>query len=144
MSQRGKLEEEKMTRKEFIEKLRSEISKLPQEEIDAAIEYYEEYFDEAGKENEQETLRQFVRQERQIEFYLEGQRFWDLRRWKIAEKLDEPFLCWNIEGASVEEFFKAPQPNMTLTNHFYKSQYLLPISASELEKTPQIIQNPFY
>ena len=97
-----------------------------------------------GKENEQETLRQFVRQERQIEFYLEGQRFWDLRRWKIAEKLDEPFLCWNIEGASVEEFFKAPQPNMTLTNHFYKSQYLLPISASELEKTPQIIQNPFY
>jgi hypothetical protein len=33
---------------------------------------------------------------------------------------------------------------MTLTNHFYKSQYLLPISASELEKTPQIIQNPFY
>ena len=42
-----------MTRKEFIEKLRSEISKLPQEEIDAAIEYYEEYFDEAGKENEQ-------------------------------------------------------------------------------------------
>ena len=45
-----------------------------------------------GKENEQETLRQFVRQERQIEFYLEGQRFWDLRRWKIAEKLDETFL----------------------------------------------------
>ena len=45
-----------MTRKEFIEKLRSEISKLPQEEIDAAIEYYEEYFDEAGKENEQEVL----------------------------------------------------------------------------------------
>lgn len=49
-----------------------------------------------------------------------------------------------LKEPGVEEFFKAPQPNMTLTNHFYKSQYLLPISASELEKTPQIIQNPFY
>lgn len=47
-----------MTRKEFIEKLKSEISKMPQEEIDAAIEYYEEYFDEAGRENEQEVLEQ--------------------------------------------------------------------------------------
>ncbi len=45
-----------MNRKEFIDKLRREISKLPQEEIDAAIEYYEEYFDEAGPENEQEVL----------------------------------------------------------------------------------------
>ena len=39
-----------------------------------------------GKENEQETLRQFVRQERQIEFYLEGQRFWDLRRLENSGK----------------------------------------------------------
>lgn len=45
-----------MNRKEFIDKLRREISKLPQDEIDAAIEYYEEYFDEAGPENEQEIL----------------------------------------------------------------------------------------
>ncbi len=126
--------------KEYMDKVRKRAG-IPG--VDESIQKYAN--DEwKGKENEQETLRQFVRQERQIEFYLEGQRFWDLRRWKIAEKLDEPFLCWNIEGASVEEFFKAPQPNMTLTNHFYKSQYLLPISASELEKTPQIIQNPFY
>ena len=126
--------------KKYMDKVRKRAG-IPG--VDESIQKYAN--DEwKGKENEQETLRQFVRQERQIEFYLEGQRFWDLRRWKIAEKLDEPFLCWNIEGASVEEFFKAPQPNMTLTNHFYKSQYLLPISASELEKTPQIIQNPFY
>lgn len=47
-----------MNRKEFIDKLQKEISKLPEEEIEAAIEYYEEYFDEAGKENEQEVLEQ--------------------------------------------------------------------------------------
>ncbi len=47
-----------MNRKDFIDALRKEISKLPVEEIDAAVEYYEEYFDEAGKENEQEVLEQ--------------------------------------------------------------------------------------
>lgn len=45
-----------MNRKEFIEKLRSELSKLPKGEVDSVIEYYEEYFDEAGPENEQEII----------------------------------------------------------------------------------------
>lgn len=45
-----------MNRREFIERLTEEISRLPQEEIDAAVEYYEEYFDEAGPEKEQEVL----------------------------------------------------------------------------------------
>jgi uncharacterized membrane protein len=47
-----------MNRTEFIQKLKAELSKLPQEEIDAAVEYYEEYFDEAGAENEQPVLEQ--------------------------------------------------------------------------------------
>ena len=47
-----------MKRREFIEKLRSELSRLPQEEIEAAVEYYEEYFDDAGRENEKEVLQQ--------------------------------------------------------------------------------------
>ena len=45
-----------MNRKKFIDILKEELSKLPDEEIDAAIEYYEEYFDEAGAENEEEVL----------------------------------------------------------------------------------------
>lgn len=45
-----------MNRKEFIKKLRRELAKLPAEEREAAIEYYEEYFDEAGPEHEQELI----------------------------------------------------------------------------------------
>lgn len=99
-----------------------------------------------GKENDQDILRQIVRQERQIEFYLENQRFWDLRRWKIAEILDEHFLGWNIEGKDIVTFFNngVPVPNAMLENHFYKSQYLMPIPLTEIQKTPQIVQNPFY
>lgn len=47
-----------MDRNEFIEKLRKELSKLPEDEIEAAVEYYEEYFDEAGSEKEEELIRQ--------------------------------------------------------------------------------------
>ena len=47
-----------MNRKDFIQKLRRELAKLPAEEREAAIEYYEEYFDEVGPEGEQELLQQ--------------------------------------------------------------------------------------
>lgn len=46
-----------MNREEFIRQLRLKLFRLPQEEIEIAIEYYEEYFDEAGIENEQIILQ---------------------------------------------------------------------------------------
>lgn len=52
----GKTEVGKMNRNDFIDKLRKELAKLPVEEREAAIEYYEEYFDEAGPEHEQELI----------------------------------------------------------------------------------------
>lgn len=47
-----------MNRNEFIAMLRKELSKLPQDEIDAAVEYYEEYFDEAGEDREAELIQE--------------------------------------------------------------------------------------
>ena len=47
-----------MNRKEFMRRLRAELSRLPEEEKNAALEYYEEYFDEAGPEREQELIRE--------------------------------------------------------------------------------------
>jgi len=97
-----------------------------------------------GKKDDQEVLRQIVRQERQIEFYLENQRFWDLRRWKKAEALNEHFKGWNIAGTSIIEFFKEPQNNPFLTNSFSREHYLMPVPLSEIERMPQLIQNPYY
>ena len=41
-----------MTRTEFMAALRGRLSHLPAEEQDAALRYYEEYFDEADSEEE--------------------------------------------------------------------------------------------
>ena len=45
-----------MNRAEFMKILRSELHKLPEDERNAALEFYEEYFDEAGTENEQQVI----------------------------------------------------------------------------------------
>ncbi|WP_460010700.1 DUF1700 domain-containing protein [Lysinibacillus sp. CTST325] len=47
-----------MNRASFLKKLRGKLQRLPAHEIDAALAYYEEYFDEAGEENEQRIIQQ--------------------------------------------------------------------------------------
>lgn len=44
-----------MNKIEFLEKLKKELVRLPAEEAEAAMEYYREYFDEAGSENEEKV-----------------------------------------------------------------------------------------
>jgi len=47
-----------MTRKQFMEELRDRLSRLPPNEREAALSYYEEYFDEAGADREQDVIRE--------------------------------------------------------------------------------------
>lgn len=42
----------------YLNSLRSRLHRLPEHEIDAALIYYEEYFNEAGEENEQQVIQQ--------------------------------------------------------------------------------------
>jgi len=45
-----------MNRHEFISELKERLYKLPPEELQEALEYYEQYFEEAGADHEQEAL----------------------------------------------------------------------------------------
>lgn len=53
-----------MNRQEFMYRLAAELSKMPRDEMQAAMEYYDEYFDEAGPEREQEAIRELGSPER--------------------------------------------------------------------------------
>lgn len=48
----------KMTKYEFLGDLSRLLSQLPEEERDEAIKFYEDYFNEAGKENEQKVMEE--------------------------------------------------------------------------------------
>ena len=45
-----------MTRQEYMEELKKYLKRLPQEDFDNAIEYFSEYFEEAGPEKEQQVM----------------------------------------------------------------------------------------
>ncbi len=53
-----------MNRNEYMAALRRALSGLPEEERASALRYYEEYFDDAGPENEQKVISDSARRKR--------------------------------------------------------------------------------
>ncbi|MED3572892.1 DUF1700 domain-containing protein [Cytobacillus praedii] len=45
-----------MSKEEYLKVLRQKLKKLPNEEINAALDFYNEYFEEAGEENTAEVI----------------------------------------------------------------------------------------
>ena len=46
-----------MNREEFMAKLKALLGDIPAEEREEALQYYEDYFDDAGADNEAEVIR---------------------------------------------------------------------------------------
>src|SRR5690606_25715911 len=56
-----------------------------------------------------EALRAIIQNERRIEMAFEEQRFWDIRRWKIAEDvMNQPLLGMRIEKQQDGSFTYTP------------------------------------
>ena len=93
-----------------------------------------------SKPSTKEGMRAIIQQERMIELALEGHRYWDLRRWKLAgEYFSKPIRGWNIFKPDVESFYEVE--NIFYRNYLTKD-YLWPISQTELLRNPNLIQNP--
>lgn len=45
-----------MNKSEYLNELRKYLKRVPKQDLDDALEYYEEYFEEAGAENEQKVI----------------------------------------------------------------------------------------
>ena len=86
----------------------------------------------------QDEMRERIRHERRIELCFENHRFWDVRRWMIAEKVDNKA----VHKVSVDD-----KGNITYQVYqnrvFDKSKhYLFPIPQSEIDKNRNLEQNP--
>ena len=73
---------------------------------------------------------------------MENHRFWDLRRWKAAESLGVVPEGMNISGKTDESFLTVKKLNVI--RNFAQKNYLMPIPIGEVNKVPQVIQNPGY
>ncbi len=105
-----------------------------------------------------EELRQIVRQERKVEFVFEGLRYFDIRRWKIAEHI----MPGPLYGRPLREYKAKYIPRFDEYGHphydAYASElrmfdtrffnpakdYLLPIPQRERDINPNLTQNPLY
>ncbi len=87
-------------------------------------------------------MRRLIRAERRVELCGEGLRYDDLRRWKEAEKvLNGPMHGMNYQADNTDGFFKR---TAYLERIYTKANYWLPIHQSEIDKNPNLVQNPFW
>ena len=87
-------------------------------------------------------LREIVRQERLIELYMENHNFWDIRRWGIAETLGEQPKGLSVQAKTITEFAKPV--SVDVQRRFIPAHYLMPLPISEINKNPNMVQNPGY
>lgn len=91
----------------------------------------------------QEEMREKIRHERQIELAFETHRYFDTRRWLIAEETDNKnFYRMTVDKGTHLQDNEFYERSFLKRRVFEKKHYIWPIPQSEINKTPTIIQNP--
>lgn len=94
----------------------------------------------------QELQRAAIQCERQVELATEGQRYFDVRRWMIADKNGEGRQNGYAHGMNVrgepndiDDFNRVVEASQIVFN---RKMYLYPMPDSEMRKTKNLVQNP--
>lgn len=98
----------------------------------------------------QEDVRDLIRRERRVELCCEsGIRYQDIRRWKIGEEcLNGDFTGMNYLGENTGDTESDPKAffkrSVYQTRFFTKKNYWFPVPQWEIDKNPNLVQNPFW
>ncbi|WP_160715449.1 RagB/SusD family nutrient uptake outer membrane protein [Chitinophaga solisilvae] len=90
-----------------------------------------------------EALKELIYHERQIELCFEGHRFFDVRRWKIAEITDNKPLKRVSITKQPDGSFTYAYPTLQ-DRKFNLNNYLFPIPKEEMNKNSLLVQNIDY
>lgn len=94
--------------------------------------------------SDRDEFRKKLKRERQIELMGEGQRYYDLRRWKDAsvEEALPIYGCNTLMTAEQKDLFHTPVVAWALQSTFSRKMWFWPISHSELKRNNRLTQNP--
>jgi len=91
----------------------------------------------------QDQMRTAIQNERRVELAYEGNRFFDVRRWVIADQTD------NIQASGMEvdrnaQFVPTYKIFAVRKHNFHTAMYLWPFPQAEIGKGSGLLQNPGY
>lgn len=99
------------------------------------------YSNNPGKFNTQAGMREIIRQERLIELAFEGNRYWDIRRWKLAaEVFNQSITGWSVFQPTSTEYYRVR--TIFAQNFVAPRDYLWPLRTYDLTVNPNLVQNP--
>ena len=117
----------------WINKVRERAALLPVEEA------WPEFSSRPQKHTEKDGLREIIQRERLIELAFEGHRFWDLRRWKLAQtEITKTVSGWDIEQSETAMYYRE---RILYKPTFLSRDYLWPIKDENLIINPNLVQN---
>lgn len=123
-------------------------------DVDQMVRYFNQIRYRAGQPGitaadaaDPTTMRELIKHERLIEFAFEGQRFWDLRRWKDAyDAYNKPIRGLDVSAreAQREQFYteRIWNTEKTMKRMFSNKMYLWPLERNVLRKNGKLVQNP--
>jgi len=94
-----------------------------------------------GKHLTKEGLREIIHKERSIELSFEGKKYFDVLRWKEANRyFTSPMKGWNTTGSDPGQYYIL----MTLQNRVWQTprDYLMPLPLWDINRNPNLVQNP--
>lgn len=109
--------------------------------LGGVVDSWAKYSSIPDKPLSKDGMREIIKRERMIELAFEGQRFFDLRRWKDAMAYyNQDVQGWDYQAQKAEDYYNLVT---YYSNRKYKTRdYLWPIKISDLDKNPNLVQNP--
>ena len=109
--------------------------------LDGVVESWAAHSNNPSKPLSKEGLRSIIQQERMIELAFEGQRYWDLLRWKRAvQEFNDNVQGWNIKGDDEASYYQIR--TIHIQNFISPRDYFWPLSETSLIRNTNLVQNP--
>ncbi|MCM4169108.1 hypothetical protein KCTC52924_00125 [Arenibacter antarcticus] len=108
--------------------------------LNGVVSSWAQFSKDPSKPTTKEGMRDIIRRERMIEMSFEGNRYWDLRRWKLLEQyMNKPIRGWSVLVNDLDDYYTV---RVLHNPTFNQKDYLWPIKEEELINNPNLQQNP--
>ena len=92
------------------------------------------------------SVTDLIRNERFVELFKEGHRYYDMRRWVIAPQVSGAGKIYGLNNNLVDPTFEQFNQPILMNQplRWYNRLYLLPAEDKEVYSNPQLVQSPGY